>query len=59
MEQSDSLPVYLTPAISIADYLKETRSLATLEPLCVKIIDFGNCKATLISFIVVCLLWHA
>ena len=59
MEQGDSLPLYIVPSISVVDYLRETGTLETLEPFCVKIIDFGNCKATVTLLVLICSLWYA
>jgi hypothetical protein len=42
IEQTASLPPYL--AISMVGYLTETGSPLVVEPLCVKIMDFGNGK---------------
>lgn len=44
LDQSDSLPVYLVPSVSIVNSLEETKSLTTNEPVCLKIADFGNCE---------------
>lgn len=43
-EQSISFPAYITSPVSLVDYLTEAKSPVIVEPLCVKIMDFGNCE---------------
>lgn len=43
-EQSDSLPAYLVTLVAILNYHFEAESPVVVEPLCVKIMDLGNCE---------------